>query len=539
MRKLFIITLIFFTHLAFCQGNLFKQWDKRYGGLETDPFDAIVQVDNGYLLGGGSYSEFAGGDKTQNNWGTGSNFWVVRIDSNGVKLWDKRYGNSDGISSVYTIEKCSDGCYLLAGSVGATADGDKTQQGWGGGDFWLIKIDSNGNKVWDKRFGGFNNDYITSCVELNNKDILIAGMISSGIGGDVSTPSHGNGATDDLWVLKLDSIGNIIWEKRFGGDAQETSPGIIALNDSSYILSGGSYSNISGERTAPRKGSADIWVLKLDGNGNKIWDKSFGNSLGSKYEDIKKMNDGSIVINGLVSLGNEGDISDIVIGETDFWVLQLDKDGNKVKDFVIGGMDIEDNGHIDVTNDGFLVSGISKSNISGDKSESNNGNTYTWVVKVDSFGNKIWDRTIFSNNGNFGFAISSGGNCFVAAMTTADNIGGYKTQDSWNNSGDYWVIKFCEFPVGIDNAQPQNNISVSVYPNPFSSEIAITVKKQNLSDASFTLINATGQIIYTKEETKLSDTYTKTLDLHDLPNGLYLMEVVIGEEKIVKQVMKQ
>jgi hypothetical protein len=539
MRKLYIITLLLlFTQAAFCQGNLFKQWDKRYGGLSTDPLTSILNVEDGYIIGGASYSS-AGGDKSQNNWGTGSDFWVVKIDSNGMKVWDKRYGNSDGISTLYTMGKCADGSYLLAGSAGPSNDGDKTQTGWGFRDFWLIKIDPNGNKLWDKRFGGFDDDYVSSCVELNNSDILLTGRIESGMGGDISTQGFVNGITSDLWVLKLDSSGNIIWEKRFGGNAQETKPQIIALNDTSYILCASSSSTISGDRTAPLKGSTDVWVLGLDAGGNKMWDKSYGNSIAAKSQEMKKINDSTFVICAVTYMGNDGDVSEPGVGATDFWVLQLDKEGNKIKDFVIGGTDFEDDGNIDMTSDGFLVSGFSISNIGGDKSENSNGNTFTWVVKVDSVGSKIWDRTIFSTNSNIGFAINSGSECFIAAISTSDNIGGYKTQDSWNNSSDYWVVKFCEFPVGIDNAQPQNNITVSVYPNPFSDEIAITVKKQNLSDASFTLTNAKGQIIYTKEETNLSDTYTKTLDLHNLPAGVYFVEVTIGEEKVVRQVVKQ
>jgi hypothetical protein len=118
-------------------------------------------------------------------------------------------------------------------------------------------------------------------------------------------------------------------------------------------------------------------------------------------------------------------------------------------------------------------------------------------------------------------------------------VGGYKTQAAWDSSADYWVIKFCMEPFTGINAQASGGALLQVYPNPFTSDISISLQKQNLHAASFTITNAVGQTIYQRQETNLSSNYTKMLDLSYLPNGLYFIAVEVDGERTVRQVVKQ
>ncbi len=119
-------------------------------------------------------------------------------------------------------------------------------------------------------------------------------------------------------------------------------------------------------------------------------------------------------------------------------------------------------------------------------------------------------------------------------------IGGYKSQNSWNGFSDYWVIKFCMEPYNdVLPLEAGESFGLSVYPNPFATDVAISVQKENLREATFTISNSLGQIIYQRAENNLSQGYTKMLDLRYLPKGLYFIAVEADGERVVRRVVKE
>ena len=154
-------------------------------------------------------------------------------------------------------------------------------------------------------------------------------------------------------------------------------------------------------------------------------------------------------------------------------------------------------------------------------------------------GNKQWDKTIFTDavsDISNAFQTEEGG--YVISSFTAANVDYYKSQPAWNLSPDYWIVKFCDTIVtAINGITP--NLQFSVYPNPFVTDLAITMQEDNLKEAGFTITNLLGQTIYYQHETDLSTTYTKMLDLSYLPNGVYFLEVVVDGERMVREVVKQ
>ena len=170
------------------------------------------------------------------------------------------------------------------------------------------------------------------------------------------------------------------------------------------------------------------------------------------------------------------------------------------------------------------------------------GNEQTWIVKTDSGGRKQWDKTIMTYNDNTGYAIQTFDSCYVIGGATNAGIGGYKTQPNWDTTEatwDYWISKYCfdGLGEGIKELTPQ--LQLNVYPNPFTNELDITLAQQNLKQADFSICNLLGQTVYTQQETNLSTTYTKMLDLNNLPNGVYWVEVVVDGQVSVREVVKQ
>jgi hypothetical protein len=258
-----------------------KQWDRDYGGLNYEGVASIEQTnDGGYILVGASTSGISG-DVTEPNRGIvdyTADFWIVKIDSSGNKMWDKRFGGTenDGASSVL---QTSDGGYIIGGGSASGISGDKTQANWdttnATGDMWIVKIDSAGNKLWDKRFGGMNSDWLTSMIKTNDGRYVLAGGSESGIGGD-KTQSNWDTTliTIDYWIIKTDSLFNKLWDKRYGGYNNDWPVSLTQTDDGGLLLSGTSYSGISGDKSENNLGSAQGWIIKTDALGNKLWDKT-------------------------------------------------------------------------------------------------------------------------------------------------------------------------------------------------------------------------------------------------------------------------
>lgn len=314
-----------------------KLWDKRYGGNESEILASMLPTsDGGYLLGGTSGSGISG-DRTQPNWGVGigeesTDYWIVKIDANGNKLWDKRFGGTN-LDYLFSIESTGDGGFLLSGTSLSGNTGDKTEGTQGRYDYWVVKIDFAGNKLWDKRYGGSEIDFLYSVKATPDKGFLLAGSTDSGISGDKTQLSQG---LRDYWVIKIDSAGNTLWDKRYGGSGFDNLSSIEAAPTGGYILAGGSRSDVSGDKTVPNcLGSFDEWILKIDDNGNKLWDERFGGDSTDFCASLLITKDGGILLGGYSNSNISCDKSQPAYAYTnsngglantyDYWIVKLGK----------------------------------------------------------------------------------------------------------------------------------------------------------------------------------------------------------------------
>jgi hypothetical protein len=283
IKKLLAAVLIWFCgfHTGICQNPLVKQWDKRFGGTASDIFWTVQQTsDVGYILGGTSFSD-SSGDKTQNTWWD-SDYWIIKMDSLGNKQWDRDFGGTDS-DELYSIQQTDDGGYILGGCSYSGIGGDKTQDNRDTilytSDYWIVKIDSLGNKQWDKDLGGTETDRIFSVCQTADKGYTLGGLSVSGISGDKTQASWGS---SDYWIIKTDSMGNKEWDRDFGGTGYDGLYSIHQTTDRGFILGGFSGSDSSGDKTqnvwdtCTTCTRGDYWIIKIDSLGSKQWDKDFG-----------------------------------------------------------------------------------------------------------------------------------------------------------------------------------------------------------------------------------------------------------------------
>jgi hypothetical protein len=376
-----------------------KVWDKTIGGSSLDNAESVVSTsDGGFVVAGHSFSGISG-DKSEANKGR-SDFWIVKINSGGQKIWDKTIGGSD-YDNAFSIISTSDGGFLVVGSSESNISGDKSENNRDNTnatyDYWIVKLNGNGQKIWDKTIGGGSDDYPESIIQTSDGSFVLVGFSISGISGDKTQGSQG---LYDYWIVKLNSTGQKVWDKTIGGDSDEEAGSIIQTSDGGFVVVGSSSSGISGDKSEASKGLTDYWIVKLNSIGQKVWDKTIGGIGNDAAGSIIQTSDGGFVVAGGSDSFISGDKTEGSQGLLDYWIVKLNSIGQKVWDKTIGsGSNDYLTSIISTSDDGFVVGGFSDSGISGDKSEAPKGNNDYWIVKLGSSAISIYE-TITTGNWN-------------------------------------------------------------------------------------------------------------------------------------------
>lgn len=357
------------------------EWQNSYGGSGTDNlFDLCQTQDGGFILAGSSNSDISG-NKSENTIVPFSfDYWVVKLDSSGEIEWQNNIGGS-GSDQLYSVDITLDGGYVLGGWSNSPISGDKTESNFlGSEDFWIIKLDSLGNILWQNNIGGASQDWLYSINHTLDNGIILCGKSNSGISGDKLDINFGS---EDYWVIKLDSLGLIEWQKTYGGNQLDRPYVIRQMNANSYIVGGMSSSGISGNKTDPSQGDYDYWILELDSIGNIMWQNDIGGNLSDVLIDINQTSDSGFILGGFSRSDTSGDKTDINIGFEDYWVIKLDNVGNILWQRTLGGWSDDYLMSVQQTADlGYILGGWSNSPSSGDKIENNIGDSDFWIVKL-------------------------------------------------------------------------------------------------------------------------------------------------------------
>jgi len=259
------------------------------------------------------------GDKSQGSQG-GLDYWLVKIYSfNGAIGWDNRYGGA-GHEYLGDVLALANGDLLVGGTSFSSASGDKSQGTQGASDYWLLRTDNQGKKLWDKRYGGNDQDQLLAIVNPSFNAILIAGQSASGVSGDKSQKSQGG---KDYWLLQVNNLGEKQWDKTYGGSGEETLRSLITDKDGGYVLGGTSFSGKSGDKSQASQGASDYWIVKTNASGNKLWDKRYGGSQEEELRAVWTTDDGGYFLGGRSSSGVSGDRTQPSQGENDFWLVKV------------------------------------------------------------------------------------------------------------------------------------------------------------------------------------------------------------------------
>ena len=322
-------------------------WQKTYGGSKDDQGQQIIQTsDGGYAITGYAMSDDGDGS---NNEGFHDN-WILRLDASGNILWEKNFGFS-GHDHSYDLVQTADGGFFFSGFLDVTSSNgegstDKSSlTAHGVGEFWGTKIDDNGNLEWRKFFGGTNNDRSFGVVNAHDGGYVLAGASESD-DFDIANPK----GSYDFWAVKVDKNGNFEWESSFGGTGIDQAQDILAT-EGGYIIVGNTFS--SDTQVTKNNGQSDVWLIKIDDNGQLLWQKSFGGAGFDAAHSVRPTSDGGLLICGN-SKSFDGDVSEN-FGENDIWVFKTNALGELQWEKSFGGLSLDFGYDAIETSDGKIV----------------------------------------------------------------------------------------------------------------------------------------------------------------------------------------
>jgi len=344
--------------------------------------------------------------------------WVIRFDKNSTVLWEKLIGGNE-TDYALSIRNLPDGGAALIGTTGSF-NGDVSDY-HGNGDMWVVNLGPDGNIRWERALGETNTDEGSDLVVLPDGHIIVCGYSMSS-------------RTGDLWMLRLDSKGNIIWQRAYGSDGRDSGTSIITTSDGSLVACGNT--NSTDNATSPGTTSSDIWVLKTDLNGTPLWDYSYGGSSLDWGHSVIELTSGDLMV-AAVTASSDGDVSNNH-GAGDIWLLRLDPEGNLIWEKSFGGSFSDNVWKLEPAAGGGAYFVGDSYSVDGDFS-GNHGEADLVIGEVDENGTLLWHRLIGGSSVDRGSWVgkTDTGTLMITGMTASSDgdLSGNHT------SGDLWVLE--------------------------------------------------------------------------------------------------
>ncbi|MBW8050317.1 MAG: T9SS type A sorting domain-containing protein [Cytophagales bacterium] len=479
-------------------------WVRTFGGMYEDYAGAVIQnKDENYLVVG---------SKGNAPGGFGGDVWLIKTDKNGNLLWDKTYGWGDDAG--LSIQQTNDDGYILGGWT--TAGGILR--------LFLIKIDTSGVVQWQKRYGIGTWSTLNSVKQTPDGGYIVGGALAKN-----------TGTLDDVYAMKTDSAGFIQWSKTFDGGMSYWDNGfaIDLTTDGGYIIAG--YSNYY---DWPPFSNLDGFVIRLDASGNELWRKTFAYSGHDWFRAIHQLPDGGYIIAG--SSDKDG------TGNTDMWLLRLDENGDSLWSRRFGGGDGDDALDMQITNDnGYILCGSTKSFATVGIREVYLVKTDCWGF-TDSSYQPTADFSVDSiiiNNVYF-TNISDSACTYKWFFGDGDSSIIENTTHTYLDTGTYSVMLIA-YTAGrsdtmVRQVQITNVVSikavkgiknwVKVYPNPNDGNMQIDYQLHKWQEGKLIMYDIMGKLLFTYK--LVNEKNTLKISESALSYGLYFYKIVIDNNVV-------
>lgn len=525
MRHLYSTTVLLFLFFSL-NAQVATEWQFVFGGSNYDRAKEVLELPDGYLIGGVAYSddyEMTGVDR---------GIFMIKVDFDGNIIWRKGYsglGNAYGLSDMILT---SDGGIVFVGIINIDSY-----------DGWVCKIDAIGNIIWENYLGGSDGESLLGVLETTNGDLLLAGDARSN-DGDVTN----NWSGTNSWVVMLSANGDKLWDRCYYEDDFNEFESAVETDDGTFLLLGNAF--------------GDYQVLHINANGDLLWKKSYGGSEFDYAYDIIKDASGDFVIGGHAR-SKDGDVSSDSLYH-DFWLLKIDIDGQVLESRTYGTDRSDVLFVLNATADGGYIAG----GYSGDYVTAISGgpdpDAFMYYMRLDKDLNQLWEKFLGGSDYDALHDIveTTDGGFLLGGRTTSsdgDVPGSFPSpipgviQDAWivklgidEDQDGFTISTDCDdtnsniFPGaedilnnGIDedcdgmDAVTTNSIEISiqhkVYPNPVSNLLYVDSEEDLLKVE-----------IYSTQSALLFQGYIHSgrFSMEQFPPGVYILKMISLDNQV-------
>lgn len=506
ITNLLVLGLIFVSYSHLFGQLINPQWSKQYGGSLDEaagfgngsfgsPSVSVTAGENldvHYVL---SYSSSSDG-YVQTNAGS-EDVWLLKLNLEGDTLWTKVLGGTEAERGFHVLYE--DGAVYICGRTNSN-NGDFTGNN-GGSDGFITKLDTDGNVIWSRLYGGTQPESFYQMI-YHNGGLIVVGETGSS-DGDLSPINVGLG---QAWILKINADnGDIIWQTVTAGVQQPSNPNFIenfwsvaAVPDNSgYIAVGvdGDFNDFNTDQ---------LLINKYDLDGNKLWEKSYGSNARDWAAQVVCLED-KIYIAANAG-GSGGDVSNF-LGTTDLWMLELAANGDLLNEKTFGGSDLDyPYGLFVRNNQELIVTGITRSTDLDLSNSTPAGAIDAWFVVISTDFQIQQSVRWGGTQGDFAHQMAHSSDGFVVVGRTDSNDGVFNNS---NGGRDIFITKFTE----MVNTNELQNSEVKLYPNPTQNVINIEVKEVG----SIQIIDALGQSLHWQEV----NLGKNKINVEPFPSGIY------------------
>jgi hypothetical protein len=516
MSKLKILSYFFILSTSvYCQSPSL-QWSKCYGGSDWDEAKEIVETfDGNFVVAGWTYS--IDGDVT-NNHGI-ENIWIIKIDQQGNLLWQKCLGGSY-TEGAFSLKQTPDSGFIITG-FSSSNDFDALNSGNHGlDDIWVVKTDSLANIQWQKCYGGsaYDNDNVGEVQIVPSGGYIVSGEVQSN-DGDV-TNAWGD---SDYWVIRLDSVGNLLWQHALGGTGYDICNSLLQSGNTFGIC--GTTASTNGDVTV-NHGGFDSWSVIMDSSGNIIHQKSFGGSGGDEFVGSYAHN--SFIYYCGVTESNDIDVSGNH-GALDIWLVKCDTGLNIISQKCIGWTDDDAAWSTSLKKDSnFLAAGVTF--IGDSLIQGGHGMNDGYITEFDTNGIQKWSLCFGGTYRDELYSvIQTRDSGFIAVGFTESNDGDITQHhgivDDFTGR-DIWIVKLSPLTNVIPNSEIEFKDLVCYYSHSNLQLIFISSSSQQV-DLDF--FDSSGRLLLKKKIEATSGKNELVTQVQAVKNGVYIIQ--LGEQR--------